>query len=567
MLFYVHVLLLWHGVQAADPTTSPTTSPTEGPTSFPTEAPHEDHDDHDHDHEEGEEWWAAYDMEEGQYMLHIEKNASMLYDSEEYEFFFFGFDDSIDFDDIDHEALEDEANHHIEDEGESPIELEFGDVATPYTLATVSTTTEEMLPYHIEMNEDSFRTTILLDVPSEGHYAILIKPEPSSEPLLTDPDGHTAEEFEGGHAHDHDDHDDEATETTSDGGLSNGAIWGNSLAGTFIGCAASFLSALVVLAVKDITYFEGPMIWFSSGVIVSVSCLHLLGEAGELNDNGWPHNTGLSSALIFGIFMGFAIDELCEFFLGGSHHGSRSTSGSRVDIDAAETDNKAQGEGGQITVQTKGSAGDAASPSVQEVDTGPKSFDKIEAKNSRKAHDHGQGSPAIGWTCLVGDFAHNFFDGFIIAEAFDSCGTSKGWSLSLAILIHELPQEMSDFYVLIKGGWSATSALMANVGVSLTAFLGVVVYMAMKDDMSKDSVSYFLAISAGCFIYIGIDIIGHISQKAHKHNFLILFICFWAGFGVMAALMEWHPVCHVVTTIVNADGTVEVIDEHEGHDH
>jgi len=101
---------------------------------------------------------------------------------------------------------------------------------------------------------------------------------------------------------------------------------------------------------------------------------------------------------------------------------------------------------------------------------------------------------------LIGDGIHNFLDGMIIATAFIT-SRSLGIITTIAILLHEIPQELGDFGILCYGGFSRMKALFYNFLTALTAFLGafiVYIFAARIEGLT----SHILGFAAGGFIYI-----------------------------------------------------------------
>ena len=107
-----------------------------------------------------------------------------------------------------------------------------------------------------------------------------------------------------------------------------------------------------------------------------------------------------------------------------------------------------------------------------------------------------------GTLILFGDSLHNFVDGIAIAVAFTS-SISLGITTSVAVIAHEVPQEIGDFAILLESGYSKSKALLFNTISSLTAVPGALAtYLLMPFLLS--SVPYFLSISASGFIYIAL---------------------------------------------------------------
>ncbi len=119
----------------------------------------------------------------------------------------------------------------------------------------------------------------------------------------------------------------------------------------------------------------------------------------------------------------------------------------------------------------------------------------------RHCHDsecevHGRAAPLI----LIGDAFHNFVDGAVIAAAFLT-SIPLGISTALAVIAHEVPQEVGDFAILLDSGYGRAKALVFN-GLSSIATLpgALIAYFWLAE--TREAVPYILAISAASFIYI-----------------------------------------------------------------
>ncbi|MBI5731854.1 MAG: ZIP family metal transporter [Candidatus Magasanikbacteria bacterium] len=101
---------------------------------------------------------------------------------------------------------------------------------------------------------------------------------------------------------------------------------------------------------------------------------------------------------------------------------------------------------------------------------------------------------------MLGDSLHNFLDGVAVAASFVA-GPTIGFLTTLAIIIHEIPQEIGDFGVLLHAGFSRKRALLFNIISGFTAILGgVLAYFALN--RLSFLMPYFLALTAGGFIYV-----------------------------------------------------------------
>ena len=114
------------------------------------------------------------------------------------------------------------------------------------------------------------------------------------------------------------------------------------------------------------------------------------------------------------------------------------------------------------------------------------------------AHDHGRS----GLLILVGDTFHNFVDGVLIAAAFMQ-DPRLGLVTALAIIAHEIPQEVGDFLILLHSGYSRLKALVFNLLSSLATLVGgLLSYFALS--AVQGMVPVFLAIAASSMIYVAV---------------------------------------------------------------
>ena len=118
----------------------------------------------------------------------------------------------------------------------------------------------------------------------------------------------------------------------------------------------------------------------------------------------------------------------------------------------------------------------------------------------------------VAYMNLIGDGIHNFFDGAVIAVAFLT-NPSLGLATTLAVVFHEIPQELGDFTILVHGGFSRGKALFFNFLSALTAFVGAMAAFLFSQFITQYS-AYFLAFAAGGFIYIAVaDLIPELHRE------------------------------------------------------
>jgi zinc and cadmium transporter len=137
---------------------------------------------------------------------------------------------------------------------------------------------------------------------------------------------------------------------------------------------------------------------------------------------------------------------------------------------------------------------------------------------------------------LVGDAFHNFLDGILLAAAF-LVSVPLGITAGIAIILHEIPQEVGDFGVLLAGGFSRKKALVANLLISLTAFLGAGVAL-LFNTFIEGAIPILVAITAGGFIYIaGTDLIPELHKNPEMKKSILQLIFILIGIASMFALL------------------------------
>jgi zinc and cadmium transporter len=118
------------------------------------------------------------------------------------------------------------------------------------------------------------------------------------------------------------------------------------------------------------------------------------------------------------------------------------------------------------------------------------------------AHSHDSARRSSAWMIIIGDGFHNFTDGLAIAAAF-MADIRLGVVTALAIIAHELPQELGDFLILIHSGFSRMRALFWNLVSSLATLIGAILaYVALS--YLHDYASVFLCFAASSMIYVAI---------------------------------------------------------------
>lgn len=141
---------------------------------------------------------------------------------------------------------------------------------------------------------------------------------------------------------------------------------------------------------------------------------------------------------------------------------------------------------------------------------------------------------------LVWDFFHNFIDGVIIWASF-LINTTAGLSTSLAVLFHEIPQEMWDFAVLVHWWYKKGKAILMNFLTALSAVLWVVLAFILWGQIEGVHL-YLIPVSIGMFIYIAwSDLIPEINkhnQKLFVSLLQILMFILWSAVMFVLLFLE-----------------------------
>jgi len=152
-------------------------------------------------------------------------------------------------------------------------------------------------------------------------------------------------------------------------------------------------------------------------------------------------------------------------------------------------------------------------------------------------HEHDKEVGAIKsyvYLNLVGDGAHNLLDGMIIAATFQ-LSIPLGIATTIAVIFHELPQEIGDFGILVFGGFSRKRALLFNFLTSLTSFIGLILTFILID--IEGFTGSIIALAGGGFIYLAAsEILPEIKKEKIFSRSLIQYIMFILGLSFIWSL-------------------------------
>lgn len=147
-----------------------------------------------------------------------------------------------------------------------------------------------------------------------------------------------------------------------------------------------------------------------------------------------------------------------------------------------------------------------------------------------KDHPH-----PLAFMNLVGDAVHNFIDGVLIAGSF-MLSIPVGIATTIAVILHEIPQEMGDFGVLLHSGMKPRRALMFNFLSALTAVAGALIVLIIGTNI--DITGFIIPITIGGFLYIAnADLIPELHKETKISQSVMQLISILIGAGIMLLLL------------------------------
>lgn len=160
-------------------------------------------------------------------------------------------------------------------------------------------------------------------------------------------------------------------------------------------------------------------------------------------------------------------------------------------------------------------------------------------------HHHHHAAPAdedcedcvepFSYMILFGDGVHNIIDGIIIAASY-MASIPLGVATTIAVALHEVPQEIGDFAVLVHGGFSTWRAVAYNFLTALTAFAGAGITFYLAGSVEGIN-GILLPFAAGGFIYIaGSDLLPEIKDETDRWKSALQMVAFLTGILLMYAL-------------------------------
>ena len=160
----------------------------------------------------------------------------------------------------------------------------------------------------------------------------------------------------------------------------------------------------------------------------------------------------------------------------------------------------------------------------------------------RHCHDENCEVHNFAYLNIIGDGIHNFIDGMLIAAGFLT-SASLGYTTTLAVVFHEVPQELGDYGVLLYGGFGSRKALAYNFLSAITAIAGALVtYLLVEGSNVQVLAELLVPFAAGGFIYIATtDLMPELHKRTQVKDSVIQLVALLLGIALMFSLGLLFP--------------------------
>ncbi|NJK96902.1 MAG: ZIP family metal transporter [Bacteroidales bacterium] len=156
-------------------------------------------------------------------------------------------------------------------------------------------------------------------------------------------------------------------------------------------------------------------------------------------------------------------------------------------------------------------------------------------RHDHRVQNHHHQIMPLGYMSLVADGFHNFIDGILIGASY-LVNPELGIATTLAVLLHEIPQEIGDFGVLIHSGFTVKKALWLNFLTACMSIAGTAFVLLLGNSMSN-VYNYIIPFAAGGFIYLaGCDLIPELKKENSAKQSLVQLCCILSGMMLLYGL-------------------------------
>ncbi len=250
------------------------------------------------------------------------------------------------------------------------------------------------------------------------------------------------------------------------------------------------------------------LVSYAIGALLAAVFLEILPHAFEVA----PNIEAMTGTVLLGILLFFTLEKLV---LWRHCHGDHCEA--HAMHDEAHCPDTAKEHGVKFTAVTQ------KAPSIS-----------MHHHHHHDAHDSGRS----GMMIMIGDTFHNFVDGILIAAAF-MVDTQLGLVTAIAIIAHEIPQEVGDFLILLHSGYSKKQALLFNLFSSLATMVGgLLAYFALQTVQSW--VPYILSLAAASMLYVAVaDLIPGLHKRTAIRDTIMQISLIFLGVASIAITKWW----------------------------
>ncbi|HZX12360.1 MAG TPA: ZIP family metal transporter [Candidatus Nanoarchaeia archaeon] len=163
-------------------------------------------------------------------------------------------------------------------------------------------------------------------------------------------------------------------------------------------------------------------------------------------------------------------------------------------------------------------------------------YGSIEHCRDHSHHTHFHAHEPLRWMNLIADGVHNFIDGVVIGASY-LVSVPVGLATTLAVVFHEVPQELGDFGILMHTGLSKARALWYNFLFGLTSVVGAVLVVVIGKAV-EELIPLMLPFAAGSFVYIASsDLIPELQKEVRVQQSVLQLAAFLLGIAIMVMLL------------------------------
>jgi zinc and cadmium transporter len=270
------------------------------------------------------------------------------------------------------------------------------------------------------------------------------------------------------------------------------------------------------------------LISYAMGAMLGAVFLEILPEAIEAAIQAGSSIQQMTATVLFGILLFFSLEKLVIW---------RHCHGNHCEVHAVHTEAECPDNvsSKSTVIETPVLQTPVLNTKYRAASSGTKSARAVKATHDH-AHDHGRS----GMMIMIGDTFHNFVDGILIASAF-MVDIKVGIVTSVAIIAHEIPQEVGDFLILLHSGYSKQQAFGFNLVSSFATVVGgTIAYFALSH--VQNWVPTILGLAAASILYVAVaDLIPTLHKRTELRatiSQLALITCGVASIWLAAYFLE-----------------------------